>query len=255
MLATSGVLRAELVEAARQRDSPVAPTATMCTTAFGRGPECQYGRDRVVDRRRADDIARLEILQTMSTISPAGVGRHARVARVGRGIECCAGKREPKCLRPEVMVDAVPMVMQWPGEPRDTVFDSAIGSSLTLPARFSAQYFQTSEPLPSGLVAPVAAQHRPRRHEDSGEIHMLIAPISNAGVVLSQPPHQYAPRPDTSATTPRSQREQIAVEASSSASGRLRRARSPASRAETAGLQHFRVSLPRPACRNANDRR
>ena len=60
-------------------------------------------------------------------------------------------------------------------------------SSVTFPARFSAQYFHTSEPLPSA---------RPRQSPRSiGPAGMKIvgrfidsAPISSAGVVLSQPP-------------------------------------------------------------------
>ncbi len=54
----------------------------------------------------------------------------------------------PRASLMAVMVEAVPMVMQKPGEramPSSTPFHS---SSVTTPAQRSAQYFQTSVPLP-----------------------------------------------------------------------------------------------------------
>ena len=78
------------------------------------------------------------------------------------GIDAAPGSVKPSASAAEVMVDAVPIVMQWPGERAMPSSISRHCSSVRLPARFSAQYFQTSEPLPSVLVAPVAAQHRAR---------------------------------------------------------------------------------------------
>src|SRR5438132_14371478 len=65
------------------------------------------------------------------------------------GIDAAPGSARPSASAADVMVDAVPMVMQWPGE---RAMPSSISShclSVILPARFSAQYFQTSDPLPS----------------------------------------------------------------------------------------------------------
>ena len=90
------------------------------------------------------------------------------------------------------MVDAVPMVMQCPG---DRAMPSSISShclSVMLPARFSAQYFQTSEPLPSGLSRQLPLSIGPAGMKIVGRF-MLIAPMSIAGVVLSQPPINTAP--------------------------------------------------------------
>src|SRR5882672_7490198 len=66
------------------------------------------------------------------------------------GIDAEPGSARPSASAAEVMVDAVPIVMQWPGERAIPSSISSHCSSLTLPARFSAQYFHTSEPLPSG---------------------------------------------------------------------------------------------------------
>ena len=92
----------------------------------------------------------------------------------------------------EVIVDAVPMVMQWPGERAMPSSISAHCWSLTLPARFSAQYFHTSEPLPSGSSRQLPRSIGPAGMKIAGRF-MLIAPISKAGVVLSQPPMSTAP--------------------------------------------------------------
>jgi hypothetical protein len=64
-------------------------------------------------------------------------------------MDAAPGKVRPRVSAMQDMVEAVPMVMQWPGErampssmPRQT-------HSLMLPAQRSAQYFQASVPLPS----------------------------------------------------------------------------------------------------------
>jgi hypothetical protein len=49
------------------------------------------------------------------------------------------------------MVAAVPMVMQVPAERAMPLSISAQADAASCPARRSAQYFQTSLPLPSGL--------------------------------------------------------------------------------------------------------
>ena len=64
------------------------------------------------------------------------------------GIEAAPGSVRPSASAIDVMVEAVPMVMQVP-------FERAIPASMSfhcwfvmVPASFSAQYFQTSEPEP-----------------------------------------------------------------------------------------------------------
>ena len=78
------------------------------------------------------------------------------------------------------MVAAVPMVMQVPNERAMPPSISFHCSSVILPARFSSQYFQVSEPEPSTWPCQL-----PRNIE--------IAPINRPGVVLSQPPNKTAP--------------------------------------------------------------
>ena len=70
-----------------------------------------------------------------------------------------------------IMVAAVPIVMQVPNERAMPFSISDQSSSLMRPARFSSQYFQTSEPEPSCWPLPVAAQHRARPAEDGRQPH------------------------------------------------------------------------------------
>ena len=86
-------------------------------------------------------------------------------------IDAAPGSVKPSASAAEVIVDAVPIVMQWPGERAMPSSIACHCSSVRLPARFSAQYFHTSEPGAQELPAPVAAQHRPRRHEDRRQVH------------------------------------------------------------------------------------
>ena len=90
------------------------------------------------------------------------------------------------------MVEAVPMVMQVPAERAMPASMSFHCWLVMLPASFSAQYFQTSEPEPRMLPPQVAAHHRPGRHEDHRQVHAMRA-HEVPGVVLSQPPSRTAP--------------------------------------------------------------
>jgi len=65
-------------------------------------------------------------------------------------IDAAPGSVSPIASLADVIVDAVPIVMQCPGERAMPSSIARHDSSLRLPARFSAQYFQVSEPLPSG---------------------------------------------------------------------------------------------------------
>ena len=56
----------------------------------------------------------------------------------------------PSASAADVIVDAVPIVMQWPGERAMPPSRSAISQSPIRPARASSQNFHTSVPLPTG---------------------------------------------------------------------------------------------------------
>ena len=94
----------------------------------------------------------------------------------GAGIDEAPGSVSPSASVIAIMVEAVPMIMQVPNERAMPSSISLQSCSPMLPARFSSQYFQTSEPEPSVLAAPVAAQHRPGRHVDRRQVHAESRP-------------------------------------------------------------------------------
>ena len=91
-----------------------------------------------------------------------------------------------------IMVAAVPIVMQVPNERAMPFSISDQSSSLMRPARFSSQYFHTSEPEPSCWPRQLPRSIGPAGQKMAGS-PMEMAPISRPGVVLSQPPSRIAP--------------------------------------------------------------
>ena len=65
------------------------------------------------------------------------------------GSDDAPGSVSPSASAMAIMVAAVPMVMQVPNERAMPFSISAQSASVILPARFSSQYFQPSEPEPS----------------------------------------------------------------------------------------------------------
>ena len=65
------------------------------------------------------------------------------------GIDDAPGSARPSASAIAIMVAAVPITMQVPNEREMPPSISFQSSSVMLPARFSSQYFQASEPEPS----------------------------------------------------------------------------------------------------------
>ena len=105
----------------------------------------------------------------------------------GAGIDAPPGRTNPRASAIEVMVLAVPMVMQCPKERAIPSSTSVQSACVILPSRRSSQYFQESDPLPSGLPFQLPRSIGPAGKNIVGSA-MEIAPISRPGVVLSQPP-------------------------------------------------------------------
>lgn len=91
------------------------------------------------------------------------------------------GTVTPSASAAAVSVEAVPMVMQWPGERASPLSSSAISQSPMSPARLSSRYFHMSVPEPStssrqcpGSIGPAGTKTVGRSTE--------AAPISSAGV-------------------------------------------------------------------------
>src|SRR6185437_4045764 len=105
----------------------------------------------------------------------------------GAGIDEAPGSDSPSASAIAIMVAAVPITMQVPNERAMPPSISVHSSSVMLPARFSVQYFHTSEPEPR-----ISPRQLPRSMGPAGTYIIgtpaLVAPMIRPGVVLSQPP-------------------------------------------------------------------
>src|SRR6476661_10512158 len=90
------------------------------------------------------------------------------------------------------MVEAVPMVMQWPAE-RDMQDSASMKSAqLILPARTSSLIDHTLVPDPIVSPRKCPLSMAPPETTSAGK-SQLAAPIINEGVVLSQPHNRTTP--------------------------------------------------------------
>ncbi len=102
------------------------------------------------------------------------------------------GTVTPRASAAAVSVEAVPIVMQWPGERARPLSSSCISQSPMRPARLSSQYFHMSVPEPRVWPRQCPGSMGPAGTKTAGR-STLAAPMSRAGVDLSQPPIRTAP--------------------------------------------------------------
>ena len=108
------------------------------------------------------------------------------------GIDAAPGRVTPRASTALVIVDAVPIVMQCPGDRAIPFSISCQSSWVMLPARRSAQYFQVSDPDPNVVPPQCPRNIGPAGMNNAGK-SIDDAPINNPGVVLSHPPINTAP--------------------------------------------------------------
>ena len=108
------------------------------------------------------------------------------------GMDAAPGSVSPRASAALVIVEAVPIVMQWPGDRAMPCSISCQSCSVMFPARNSAQYFQTSEPEPSVAPPQLPRSIGPAGMNSAGRF-IEVAPMMSAGVVLSHPPISTAP--------------------------------------------------------------
>ena len=131
------------------------------------------------------------------------------------GIAALPGSAMPSASTTQAIVDAVPIVMQCPAD-RDMHASASMNSAIDiLPARTSASNFQTSVPEPMSRPRNLPFSIGPPETTAVGR-SQLAAPISNDGVVLSQPhrsttPSMGLPRIDSSTSMLARLRNNIAV--------------------------------------------
>ena len=129
---------------------------------------------------------------TISTIRRPVCAAITACRESAAGIEAAPGSVRPSASAALVIVDAVPIVMQCPGERAMPFSISCQSCCVITPARSSAQYFQTSEPEPSVAPPQLPRSIGPAGMNIAGRF-IDVAPMSRPGVVLSQPPISTAP--------------------------------------------------------------
>ena len=98
----------------------------------------------------------------------------------------------PSASATSAMVDAVPIVLQWPALRIIADSDRRNCASLSVPARTSSLSRHTSVPQPSGSPRNVPVSIGPPGTTTAGRSTDAAA-ISSDGIVLSQPPSSTTP--------------------------------------------------------------
>ena len=110
----------------------------------------------------------------------------------GAGSPAVPGTVSPSASLSSPMVDAVPMVLQWPVLRIIADSESRKSFSDSFPARTSSLSRHTSVPQPSGTPRKVPVSIGPPGSTTAGR-STDAAPMTRAGIVLSQPPSSTAP--------------------------------------------------------------
>ncbi len=193
MFARKGVRRERASKRSRSRLAPARPAiairwmiafvdpprAIVATTAFSKASVVRISRG-------------VRSSKTISTILRPAAAAIREWAESAAGIDEAPGSVMPRASAAAAMVEAVPIVMQVPKERAMPSSISRHAHSSSAPARRSAQYFHTSLPLPRVWPRQWPRSMGPAGTKSAGRF-MLVAPISRAGTVLSQPPRSTAP--------------------------------------------------------------
>ena len=196
MLARNGVRRDSASKRSRSSAAPARPAiAIEMDDRVGRSAERHRRRDRVLERRGRQDVARASGPPTPSRRCAGRRRRPCADARSRpRGWTTRRAASCPSASTAAAIVDAVPIVMHVPNERAMPSSISRHAHSSSVPARRSAQYFQTSLPRAerSGRASCRAASGRPARRSPAGSRwsrpstsagHGLVAAAEQDGAV------------------------------------------------------------------------
>ena len=193
MFASTGVTRARASKRPRSNGTPARrASATRWMTAFVEPPSASTVVTALSNERASSSVLGAPLRQASSTMRRP----HAAAMRLWfastAGIEEAPVSVMPSASTAAVIVEAVPIVMQWPCERAMPSSISRQAHSPSTPAWRSAQERQTSDPLPSTFPRQLPRSIGPAGRKIDG-MSSEIAPIRSAGVVLSQPPMSTAP--------------------------------------------------------------
>jgi hypothetical protein len=129
---------------------------------------------------------------TSSTASRPVPWAASRSRLSGAGVPATPGTTVPRASATRAMVEAVPMVLQWPRLRIMADSDLMNCSWESVPARTSSLSRHTSVPQPSGTPRKVPVSIGPPGTTTAGRSTEAAA-ISSDGMVLSQPPSSTTP--------------------------------------------------------------
>ena len=193
MLASNGVRRDSSSKSSSVSSTPTAARhRDQMDDRVRRAAERQHGGDRVVERRRRQDVATsFTSSHTISTIRRPGVRRHPRVPRVG-GRDRRRARAASRPAPPPRSSSSTPCPSSCSARAsgRCRSRSPASPAAVIAPARRSAQYFQMSEPDPSVLPPQFPRSIGPAGMKIAGR-SIAAAPISSAGRRLVAAAHQH----------------------------------------------------------------
>ena len=167
--------------------TPIRPAiASRCTTALVEPPIAPL---TMIAFSQASLVTIFDIRRSSRTISTMRrpVSRASTLRRESTaGIAALVGSAMPSASTIDAIVDAVPIVMQWPAERDMHDSTSAMSDSCISPVFSIAVNFQTCVPEPMSSPRNLPFSIGPPEMPIVGR-SQEAAPISSAGVVLSQP--------------------------------------------------------------------
>ena len=155
------------------------PTAASATIALRNEPRLS----RPLGRRSA---------RTIATTRPPAAWAASSSRLSAAGVPASPGIVVPSDSAITAIVDAVPIVLQWPRLRIIEDSDRRKSSRESVPARTSSDSFQTSVPQPSATPRKVPLSIGPPGTTIAGRSTDAAA-ISSAGIVLSHPPSSTSP--------------------------------------------------------------
>ena len=170
----------------------------------GRAADRGVDADRVLERLAREDLRQPQVLVRPSRRCAGPPCARARCAarRPPGSRRCPAGRR--RAPRPcDAIVDAVPIVMQWPCERCMQLSASWNSSSVILPARSSSRHRQTSVPEPMSLAAELAVEHRPAGDADRRQVARSPRPSAATAWSCRSPSAARRRRADCRGSIPR----------------------------------------------------
>ena len=200
MLASTGVVARQRVEAVeverRRRRGAPSRSGGRSRWSSRRAPARVVTRvvERAARRGCRDGCRSSHTISTMRRPVRAAIRAWRESAA---GIDAAPGSVRPSASAALVIVEAVPIVMQWPGRARDAVLDLApvvlgdvAGAQLgpVLPGVGAAA---------ERLALAVAAQHRPGRQEDRRQVHRRARPSAAPAWSCRSRPSAPRRRPDS----------------------------------------------------------